>query len=114
MSSMVMDGVAARSRSTDPVTSVDAGRSVNVAHSQQYVRDTLDVFGPFADHELVEFYEADSSGQKYYGKFSPQRLRSARAELVEQGRVEFSGIYGLTLSGRKARVWQVTEVGDSE
>lgn len=106
MSSMVMDGVAARSRSTDPTTSVDAGRSVRVAHSQQYVRDTLDVFGPFADHELVEFYEADGYGQRMYGRFSPQRLRSARAELVEQGRVEFADELCLTPSGRKARIWK--------
>lgn len=105
MSSMVMDGVA-RSRSTDPVTSVEAGRSVNVAHSQQYVRDTLEVFGPFADHELVEFYAADSSGQRMYGRFSPQRLRSARAELVEQGRVEFADELCKTPSGRTARIWR--------
>ena len=107
MSSMVLDGVAARSRSTDPTTSVNAGRSVKVAHSQGYVAASLAVFGPMADHELVEFHAEDHMGRRAYGTFSPQRLRSARAELVEQGRVEFAGIYRLTDSGRNARVWQV-------
>lgn len=103
---MVMDGVAARSRSTDPTTSVDAGRSVDLGHSQGYVWDTLSVFGPFADHELAEFYEGDRSGRAMYGQFTAQRLRSARAELVEQGRVEFTGEVCKTPSGRDARIWK--------
>lgn len=100
MSSMALDGVA-RSRSTDPVTSVDAGRSVNVVPSQEYVFGILADEGPMADHELLAFHTAR------VWPWSPQRVRSARAELVEQGRVEFSGIYRLTESGRRARVWQV-------
>lgn len=106
MSSMALDGIA-RSRSTDPTTSVDAGRSVNVAHSQAYVHVTLALMEKLADHELVTFHEQDTEGHVAWGKFSPQRLRSARAELVEQGVIEFSGIYRLTDSGRRARVWQV-------
>lgn len=106
MSTMALDGIA-RSRTTDPTTSVDAGRSVNVAHSQAYVLAVFQVFGDFADHELVDFHAQDTEGQVAWGKFSPQRLRSARAELVEQGVIEFAGIYRLTDSGRRARVWQV-------
>lgn len=108
MSSMVMDGATPRSRGTDPVTSVDAGRSVNQAFSQDYVRQTLAVFGPFADHELVEFHSVDTFGLKRFGRFSPQRLRSARAELVEAGVVEMvDGVFRLTDSGRRAHVWRV-------
>lgn len=106
MSSMALDGALPRSRSTDPTTSVDAGRSVDLPMSQAYVRDTLAVFGPFADHELLEFYEADASGQKMYGCFSPQRLHSARAELVEAGTVEATDEFCLTPSGRRAHVWR--------
>ena len=107
MSSMVLDGVAARSRSTDPTTSVGAGRSANLARSQDCVTDILETFGPMADHELVNLQQQGLWGQTPWGKFSAQRLRSARAELVELGRVEFSGLYDVTDSGRKARVWQV-------
>lgn len=102
-----LDGETPNSRSTDPVTSVDAGRSVDRARSQLYVRDTLRVFGPFADHELVEFYEGDSTGRKIYGSFSPQRLRSARSELVELGEVEATGEFCKTASGRRAHIWRV-------
>lgn len=99
MSSMVMDGIA-RSRSTDPVTSVDAGRSADLAGSQEAVLLCLQMIGPRADFEIAKFFSASDY------TYSEQRLRSARSELVEAGLVEFSGIYRLTPSGRKARVWQ--------
>lgn len=95
-------------RNYDPDTSHEAGRSVNRAFSQDYVRQTLGVFGPFADHELVEFHSVDTVGLKRFGRFSPQRLRSARAELVEAGEVEMvDGVFRLTDSGRRAHVWRV-------
>jgi len=101
MSSMVLDGVAARSRRTDPVTSVDAGRSVDLPGSQAAVMFGLTYLGPSADFEL-----ARSQVVGEYG-YTEQRLRSARAELVEQGVVEFSGIYRLTPRGNRTKVWQV-------
>lgn len=102
---MVLDGLSPRSRSTDPVTSVDAGRSADLSGSQLSVLIALESFGPLADHELVELNAATRGSVPAY---SPQRIRSARAELVEQGRVEFSGIFRLTPSGHRARVWMVT------
>ena len=110
MSNMVLDGASPRSRMADPTTSVDAGRSVDLPGSWRYVLDTLGTFGPFADHELLWFYGRDTAGQEIYGRFSPQRLRSARAELVEAGRVEFTGDHSVTDSGRSARVWRVIPV----
>lgn len=107
MSSMVLDGDTPRSRSTDPTTSVDAGRSVQIVHSREYVRQTLAVFGPLADHELVELHADDTVGRKAFGRFSPQRLRSARAELVALGEVEsVPDEYRKTDSGRRAHVWR--------
>ncbi|UOQ56046.1 hypothetical protein MUN78_10055 [Leucobacter allii] len=104
---MAIDGVTPNARSTDPTTSVDAGRSVDRAHSQQYVQQTLRVFGPMADHELVAFAEDDSAGQEAFGKFSPQRLRSARSELVELCEVIQTTAYRNTPSGRRAHVWAI-------
>jgi len=56
-------------------------------------------FGPSADHELVQMLS--QSG------FTPQRLRTARAALVDRGLVEQSGIYRLTAHRRRAIVWSV-------
>ncbi|QIK62315.1 hypothetical protein G7068_03170 [Leucobacter viscericola] len=107
MAIAAIDGVTPNSRATDPVTSVDAGRSVNLVHSKEYVFQALKVFGPMADHELVELHEGDTFGHKAFGRFSPQRLRTARANLVEDERVEFTGKYRKTDSGRRAQVWCV-------
>ncbi|QAB17515.1 hypothetical protein Leucomu_05890 [Leucobacter muris] len=104
---MALDGDMPRSRSTDPTTSVDAGRSVQVVHSRDYVLQTLRVFGPMADHELVAFHEVDAQGRYTFGIFSPQRLRSARAELVSLGHVEsIENLFRKTSSGRRAHVWR--------
>lgn len=100
------DGETPNSRSSDPVTSVDAGRSVNVVHSREYVRQSLRVYGEMADHELVAFHEDDSMGQRAFGRFSPQRLRSARSELVDLGEVEATGEFCMTPSGRRAHIWR--------
>lgn len=104
MSSMVLDGAAPRSRSTDPVTSVDAGRSVNLEGSQYFVLEVLAVWGPFADHELNGFVREHG-----YGSWSEQRLRSARSELVEAGLVVDTGVTRKTPSGRAAKVWEVAQ-----
>ena len=108
MSSMVLDGARPRSRSTDPVTSVDAGRGADMRASQ---REVLDVFefaqsmhgrADLADHELVQV------AASMHSKFSAQRLRSARAELAEDGLIVLvEGEYRATASGKRARVWRV-------
>ncbi len=104
--SMVMDGLMPRSRAKDPVTSLEAGRAADLKGSQRYVFDTLTTFGPFADHELVEFYAGDESGRRYYGSWTPQRLRSARKELADAGLVEATGEVVPSEYGRPAQVWQ--------
>ena len=53
-------------------------------------------------------YELEDNLKDYY---SPQRVRTARSELVEQGLVEFSGSTRISLRGRqrkhRARVWRL-------
>ncbi len=103
MSVGVLDGVTPRSRSTDPTTSVDAGRAVSLTDSQQ---DVLVVFEleqrPLADHELVA--EAARLGSPY----SDSRVRSARAELAEAGLLELvEGETRTTKRGKSARVWRL-------
>src|SRR5690606_25468490 len=106
--SMVLDGAAPRSRSTDPVTSVDAGRAADLEGSQRYVLGILHTRGALADFEI----EAEALGEEPYRRlaalprWSFQRLRSARAELVEMGCVAaVEGEFRRTQSGRRAQVW---------
>lgn len=98
-----------RVRKPDPITSHEAADSTfgKVAASREEVWHLLFIHGLLADHELVA---AHSTSMARFGSeplYSPSRLRSARAELVEAGKVEFSGIYRLTPSGRRTQVWQV-------
>lgn len=105
---MVYPGKA-NTRRPDPTTSHEAADTNDTAESRRNVLRLLIIAGPLADHELVDMYEVmvarHGSGQ--WKQFTPQRLRTARAELTETGAVEFTGIYRLTPTNRRAQVWAV-------
>ena len=84
MSSMVLDGVMPRSRKSDPVTSVNAGRAAKLCESQKDVLEFMDAYGFI---------------------YSPSRIRSAVSELESAGLVEWTGDTRPTRYGRKARVY---------
>lgn len=96
MSSMALDGLTPRSRSTDPVTSQDAGREVNLYRSQEVV------------YELMLRSERDwTQGElEFQFTYTPQRVRSAVSELREKGLVELTGEQRITRHGRKADVYR--------
>lgn len=96
MSSMVLDGASPRSRSTDPTTSVDAGRAANLHASQDAVLNHMRGGGTWTQGEL----------ENAFSEWSPSRIRSAVSELVELGLVEHTGETRLTRFGRKARVYR--------
>lgn len=100
--SMVLDGLAPRTRTTDPTTSVDAGRNANVRKSQREVLNILRQHGALPDYLLTAHAIA------YGTSFSESRLRSARAELVEQGKVHALPQLGTTPRGRSCQVWALT------
>jgi hypothetical protein len=102
-----------RARRTDPATSHDAADSIDaetVADSKDEVLFLLTSFGPMADHELVERHEREVY-LNLYRHYSPQRLRTARRELVDAGRVEAGVGWTKTPSGRKAIIWRLVEEG---
>ena len=107
MSSMVMDGASPRSRATDPTTSVDAGRSVDLTGSQAHVLAILEERGPSADFEIENAADWAALRDPDAPRFSPQRLRSARAELVEAGLVLATAAFRTTSSGRRTQIWAV-------
>lgn len=99
---MALDGASPRTRSKDPVTSVDAGRAVALPESQTAVLMLLTSEGSMADHELTAL------AAKYGIPFSQQRLRTARAELAEAGAVvRVDGEFRLTKSNYRAQVWSL-------
>lgn len=94
----ILDGPNPRSRATDPVTSVDAGRAADLCRSQAVVLAAMRARGVGVTHEeLVQ----------YLPGLSPSRVRSAVSELAEQGLVEATDETRLTKYGRQARVWEV-------
>lgn len=103
MSTLALDGIRPRSRRRDPVTSVDAGRYADLNSSQQEVIALFTVQGrALADHELV------AAAHSWGSRFTPQRIRSARSELAEDGLVVLvEDERRQTESGRTARVWRL-------
>lgn len=96
MSTMAIDGAMPRSRSTDPITSVDAGRAADLHGSQAAVLDLMR--GPYT------WTQAEL--ERGIDQWSPSRIRSAVSELVELGLVEWTGDTRPTRYGRKARVYR--------
>lgn len=94
-------------RRTDPEPSHEARDSSNAKASLGAVLTVLRGQGPMTDQELVGQMEVAHVWDRV-PMFTEQRIRTARAALTEQGLVEFTGYYRLTVSGRRARVWTVT------
>lgn len=95
--SMVLDGASPRSRSTDPTTSVDAGRGVDLCGSQSTVLALLRAHR----HGMTQEEVADA-----LPGLSPSRARSAVSELVERGLVAPTGATRPTKYGRKAQIFK--------
>lgn len=93
-----------RARRTDPHTSHEASDLTDVNKSIGWVLATISR-KPLADHELVGIAEINGL------PFTGQRLRTARASLVDMGLIEESGLYRLTENNRRAIVWQFSEEG---
>lgn len=88
-----------RARRTDPLTSHEAADSSNVITPRLWVLMTLTEHGPLADHEI------ENRSIREALTYTPQRLRTARAELVEMGMVEATGKFRKTRTGHDANVW---------
>ena len=105
MSTMALDGMMPRSRSTDPVTSVDAGRAAKLCESQ---KDVLEFMArvPRNPAQGWTHGELEREMDAYGFIYSPSRIRSAVSELESAGLVEWTGDTRPTRYGRKARVYR--------
>ena len=97
-----------RVRGTDDISSHEAADGSNVTGSRLEVMSILGATPDtmLADHEIYAEH-VHLTYQFNIRPYTPQRLRTARAELVEAGLVRASGIYRLTPTGYRAQVWQV-------
>ena len=93
----VTGGDNPRARRSDPAESHRAADSNNVRDSRAIVLDAFHQSQYFADHVLVEFLAGSG--------YTPQRIRTARAELAEAGLLELAPFTTVTPSGRQARVF---------
>lgn len=99
-----------RVRASDPVTSHRAADATRKSRSgsRDAVLKALHQDGPLADHELVLAVQTDATWN-LTRMYSPSRIRTARAELVELGLVTQAGFTRKTVSGLDAIVWEVSE-----
>jgi hypothetical protein len=99
----------AKARVTDPETSHEAAESVeDISITQERVLSLFLEDGELTDLQLETRYltKALTAGWKYQ---TPQSLRSRRAELVKKGRVEFADEWGVSPTGRRARIWKAVK-----
>lgn len=92
-------------RSNDPDTSWEAAASIAadaLTDLQNWILTTLTAKA-MTDGELVD--ACLHSGRRA----TPQRVRTARKELVIQGRVEWTGSYSLTQYQRRTQTWRATK-----
>ena len=98
----LFDTAVAYARHSDPETSHEAAKSVkDITALQERIILLLERYGPLTDHELIESFR---SAYPLF-KATDQSIRSRRAELRDEGRVFFSGLFGKTPSGRESRKW---------
>ena len=96
----------ARARRTDPETSHEAAASIThrrINRSESLVSMVLRGLGEGTDLQIEQAARLRGSDD------TPQRLRSARAKLVEFGLAEWTGEHGLSPTGKRARIWRVTK-----
>lgn len=99
-------------RRSDPVTSHEAARSVNVASARGTHAELLAYLLAFDDNDEKRTHEAIAAEWTRYPAghtaTSPSGLRTRLAELVNGGAVRDSGRKVRLQTGRRAIVWTLT------
>ena len=94
-----------RARAGDPGTSHQAAASATertITEMHGRILRLLDVMGPCTDERLAAWY-----ADQFDDPFTPSGLRTRRHELVEMGRVEWTGDTARLTTGRQGRVWRL-------
>lgn len=95
-------------RTTDPATSHEAAATTAVGVRGRVLEmiQKLTVSTPqgVSDAQIEQAYQSYAHAYDW-PPASPQRLRTARKELVEAGRVTYTGNNGETRYGRRTQLW---------
>lgn len=95
-------------RTTDPITSHEAERSLTNTEVVKMIILDLLAIEPATDWFLTEAYRKFREQYKW-PKVGDSTVRSRRAELADAGLVVESGEYEILESGRRAIVWKLAE-----
>lgn len=108
MSLRVQDAPVARD--TDPLTSYEAGENPAAREaSEREVLDILAMNGPMTDHDIWLAHE-EAALLMREPTYTPQRIRTARAQLVAAKLVVSDGRReGASPTGRAAMAWRLAE-----
>ena len=102
-------GWFAKVRKTDPLTSVEAAKSVrNITAVHEHLLQILRSNGPANDEQLLATWLL-LHAKGHVPRVSDSGLRSRRSELVARGLVKDSGARVKMASGRNSIVWMVTK-----
>jgi hypothetical protein len=95
----------ANTRNAGPETSRAAAATIDDLSDRHWAVWACLSERPSTDSELLARYH-QREALHAWPKQTPQSIRSRRAELVQAGHVEHSGIYGLSDTGRSAIIWR--------
>lgn len=96
-----------RARTSDPVTSHEAGESVStktLTTTKAAILELYQMQGAMTDEILTARVRALPDVNQ-----SSSSIRSRRNELVQDGSVHWTGRYGTTASGKRALVWDLAD-----
>ena len=96
----------AHARTTDPTTSHEAAKSVDVTKGQKVVLAEFRMYTKLTDEELIEALRIRATSCPD-ALLSDSGARSRRAELVRKGYVIDSGERKATKAGRATVVWRL-------
>jgi hypothetical protein len=90
-----------RARVSDPETSHAAQDTITgVSELQADILHLIQLYGPMTDEAILAAHDRHGMVSR-----TPERVRTARGELVAAGKLEWTGDHGVTARGNKARVW---------
>jgi hypothetical protein len=79
-----------------------------IAKVQVVIIGLLNDYGPTTDDTLIDRYDARAAKYPGIPKVTPQRIRTARAELARKGLVGAASTAGTSRYGNPATQWTLT------
>lgn len=98
----------ARPMAIDAGTSSDAAESLDRSDRERVaaaITVILSEFGALTDEQIVDRYTARAGANPSVPRVTPQRIRTARSELVHVGQVRDANLLAFSKLGNRATAW---------